>query len=296
MFKQIEKIYTFLVVYETKSFSKASESLKISQPAVTQKIKQLEEYLGTKLIERKKNGIILTQKGKYFLEIAKNLQNCINNVSGKIKYFKEESLPFILGATTTIGTYILPKYIPYLRELINKNINIVIKDTQNLIQQLKEGKVDLIITPITTFDEEIDYKRWKKDKVVFFSNKPLPKEIEFEELQNYQFICRENESLLRQEITKKLKQHNKNCELLNIKSYLDNSTALKFTILNSKEQFVSMASYSLVKDDVENGKLFITKIKGIDLFRTIYIASLKGKKGNVIESVEKYLLSTSFYS
>jgi len=173
-----------------------------------------------------------------------------------------------------------------------KNINIIIKNSNFIFVYGRFGLSDLIISPIISIDDDIDYHKWKKDKVVFFSNKHLPKEIEFEELQNYQFICRENESHLRQEITKKLKKHNKNCELLDIKSYLDNSTALKFTILNSKEQFVSMASYSLVKDDVESGKLFTTHIKNIELFRTLYIATLKGKKGNITESVEKYLLST----
>ena len=96
MIKYIDKIYTFLVVYEKGSFSSASKKLNISQPAVTQQIKQLEEYIGAKLIERKKNGVILTKKGKYFLEIAINLKDCVEKVSNRIQYFKDkydEELP-----------------------------------------------------------------------------------------------------------------------------------------------------------------------------------------------------------
>ena len=54
MIKDFTKLETFLVVVREKSFSKASAKLGISQPAVTQQIKYLEEMLGTQLIERKK--------------------------------------------------------------------------------------------------------------------------------------------------------------------------------------------------------------------------------------------------
>jgi len=63
MLKDFTKMETFLVVSKEKSFSKASAKLGISQPAVTQQIKFIEDYLDTKVIERKKNGIRLTKSG-----------------------------------------------------------------------------------------------------------------------------------------------------------------------------------------------------------------------------------------
>jgi len=291
MLKNIDKIYTFLIVYETKSFSKASKILKISQPAVTQKIKQLEDFIGTKLIERKKNGIILTTKGKHFLEIAKNLQDCVEKVSNRIKYFKDKSLPFIIGASSTIGNYILPNYIPYLKELINKDINLIVKNNSILIEQLQNNEIDIAFTTTNSNNPNIEYTEWKKDRIVFFSNKPLPKTMEFDDLLEYEFLCREDGSALKQEISNILKQHKKDCSNFNITSYVDNSTALKFTILNAHKQYVSIISYNAIKHEVEQGKLFITKIKDIDLTRNIYIATQKEKNDDIITQIIKYLLS-----
>jgi predicted transcriptional regulator len=77
MLKNIDKIYTFLVVYETKSFSKASKILQISQPAVTQKIKQLEDFIGTKLIERKKKwNYPYTKRKTFFRNSTKPPRMC----------------------------------------------------------------------------------------------------------------------------------------------------------------------------------------------------------------------------
>ena len=291
MIKNIDKIYTFLIVYETKSFSKASKILQISQPAVTQKVKQLEDFVGTKLIERKKNGIILTSKGKHFLEIAKNLQECVEKVSNRIKYFKDKSIPFIIGASSTIGNYILPNYIPYLKELINKDINLIVKNNSILIDHLINNEIDIAFTTTKINNSNIEYTEWKKDNIVFFSNKPLPKSMDFEDLLKYEFLCREDGSVLKQEISKILKSHGKDCNHFNITSYVDNATALKFTILNAHKQYISIISYNAIKYEVEEGKLFITKIKDIDLTRNIYIASLLNKKDDIITRIKNYLLS-----
>jgi len=289
MFRYIDKIYTFLVVYETKSFSKASKILKISQPAVTQKIKQLEEFIGAKLIERKKNGIILTQKGKYFLEIALNLQECVDKVSNRIKYFKEKSIPFIIGASSTVGNYILPNYIPYLSQLINKDINLIVKNNSQLVELLENNEIDIALTTTKINNINIEYLEWKKDNIVFFSNKPLPATMEFNDLLKYEFICREDGSVLKEEISKILKAQNKDCSHFNITSYVDNSTALKFTILNAHKQYVSIISYNSIKNEVESNQLYVTKIKDINLYRNIYIAIQKNKKNDIINNIVNYL-------
>ena len=75
MLKDFSKIETFLTVVREKSFSKASAKLGISQPAVTQQIKFLEDYLETKIVERKKNGIKLTKEGEEDIKLLKSLKD-----------------------------------------------------------------------------------------------------------------------------------------------------------------------------------------------------------------------------
>ena len=289
MLKNVSHIYTFLVVYESKSFSKAAEILEISQPAITQKIKQLEEFLGFKLIERKKNGIILTPKGKSFLEIAQNFKESMNNIEIKINNLRKESTPITIGATSTIGNYILPKYLPNLRDLLNKNINIITKDNLTLIKQLENRKFDLIFTTLKLSDDDIEFIPLLKDEIVFFSNKPLPKIVEFNELLKYNFICRENSSTIRQDVSKTMKKNGFSCDNLHIKSFVDNSTTLKFTILNANEQFLSMATLSSIQEELKQNRLFVTRIKNIDLQRTIYLAYLKSNENISVKSIKNYL-------
>ena len=77
MLKDFAKFQTFLMVVKEKSFSNASAKLGISQPAVTQQIKFIEEYLDTKIVERKKNGILLTKEGEDLYRIALKLEKAI---------------------------------------------------------------------------------------------------------------------------------------------------------------------------------------------------------------------------
>ena len=56
----------------------------ISQPAVTQQIKYIEDYMQTKLLDRKKNGILLTKEGDELYRIAQRLEKCIQNTEKEI--------------------------------------------------------------------------------------------------------------------------------------------------------------------------------------------------------------------
>lgn len=290
MHKHIDKIYAFLVVYESKSFSKASKILNISQPAVTQKIKQLEKFLGCKLIERKKNGVLLTNKGKYFLEIAQNMQECVDKVSTRIKYFKEKSLPLIIGATSSVANYILPNYLSHFKQLTNKDMNLIVNNNKKLVDLLLNNELDIAFLTTKIIHPDIELIPFKEDKIVFFSNKPLPETIEFNNLLNYKFLCRENGSSLKDAISNTLKQHSKDCKNLNITSYVNDTTALKFTILNYHNQYVSVMSYNAIKEEVEQNKLFITKVKNIDFKRTIYIAKQKTDNSDV-DAIINYLIN-----
>lgn len=88
---------TFIVVSEAKSFNKASKELFISVPAVKNQIDALEAHLGFTLFDRTNNGLILTDKGKLFLEEAKKLISLSNSVLSKIKEDDEEEDVIKLG-------------------------------------------------------------------------------------------------------------------------------------------------------------------------------------------------------
>lgn len=84
----IEFYKVFCMVAESGSFSKAAEKLYISQPAITQTIKKLEEQLGGKLFYRNNNGVVLTEEGKHLYEYVKDSMEVIENASSKFQQYK----------------------------------------------------------------------------------------------------------------------------------------------------------------------------------------------------------------
>ncbi len=286
--KYLDKIYTFLVINKESSFSKASKILGISQPAVTQQIRILEKYLGVNLFERKKNGVMLTKEGQNFLNIAKDFEKFLDEFEVKIDKFKNLDMPFIIGASPTVGSYNLPECIKYYKNLINKDINLVIKSNDELLEDVKNSVIDMAFVTKKK-DDELNYKEWIDDELVVFSNKPLPSSIELEDLKKYKIICREANSSTREFIKKTFKKHNFDCDKLNIVSIVHNSTALKYTVLNSNEQVVSIISKMVIKEELKDNKLFSAKIKGIDLKRKTFIAYKNLTKN--IEAILKFINS-----
>ncbi len=268
--KYLDKIYTFLVINKESSFSKASKALGISQPAVTQQIRILEDYLGVSLFERKKNGVILTKEGQTFLIHAKEFEKFISGFEKKLEEFRNADTPFLIGASPTVGNYNLPECIKYFKSLINREINLVIKNNDALFEDVRKEAVDMAFVT-KKVNNDLNYMEWIKDELVVFSNKPLPLSINLEDLKNFKLICREPDSSTREFIKAVLEEKEFECDMLNVISVVHNSTALKYTVMSSAEQVVSIISKMVIKDELRDKKLFMSRIKGMNLKRQTYI-------------------------
>jgi DNA-binding transcriptional LysR family regulator len=286
--KYLDKIYTFLVINKESSFSKASKVLGISQPAVTQQIRTLENFLGVNLFERKKNGVALTKDGQNFLKIAEEFERFLRDFDKKIDKFKKIDSPFLIGASPTVGNYNLPECIKYFKTLINKEINLIIKNNDALFEDVKNSVIDLAFVT-KKLNNGLNYVEWLEDELVVFSNKPLPPTLELEDLKNYKMICREPNSSTREFIKKAFEEQHFECDTLNILSVVHNSTALKFTVMNSQEQVVSIISKMVIKDELREKKLFAARIKGLNLKRKTYIVYKEETKD--IAAILKFIRS-----
>jgi DNA-binding transcriptional LysR family regulator len=268
--RYLDKIYTFLVVNREASFSKASKILGISQPAVTQQIRILEDFLEVTLFERKKHGVILTKDGQNFLKIAEEFEKFLRDFERKIDKFKNIDSPFLIGASPTVGNYNLPECIKYFKNLINKEINLIIKNNDALFEDVRNSVIDMAFVTKKKHNG-LHYAEWLEDELVVFSNKPLPPTIELEDLKNYKMICREPTSSTREFIKKTFEENKFECDTLQILSIVHNSTALKYTVMNASEQVVSIISKMVIKEELREKRLFASKIKGLNLKRKTYI-------------------------
>ncbi len=297
MLKDFSKLETFLIVVRERGFSKASAKLGVSQPAVTQQIKYLEQYLDTKLIERKKSGIKLTSTGEELYKIAVDLENAVFNAENQILKIINKDITFNLGASFTIGNYIVPgDCMMGIKETIGNDVNLTIEVSKVIVEKIKERALDMGLIEAPIYDEEIVYRNWLEDELVLFSNTPLPRTVNIEDLYNFDWVCREPGSHTRKVIQEKFETINVSCKDFNVVSEVNSSTALLNTILRSKQNLerpmVSIISKYSIAQEVNTKKLYQSRIKGITMDRNFYIVYNRNNKSNpYIISATDYLLS-----
>ena len=295
MLKDFSKLETFLTVVREKSFSKASAKLGISQPAVTQQIKYLEDYLDTKIVERKKNGIRLTKEGEEVYRIAQKLERCILNSEKELFKIINKEITFIIGASFTIGNYVLPEVLNNIKEAINNDVFIKVEVSEKIVDEVLDKKCDIGLIESPVFKEGLIYREWMDDELVLFSNTPLPKYVRKEDLYKFNWICREEGSHTRKLVSEVFESMGVECKSFNVISEVSSSTAVVQTILRSpvdkQNPTVSIISKYAIANEVESGKLYEARIKGYKIKRKFYIVYTKERKHDpFIEKVVSFLL------
>ncbi len=296
MLRDFAKLQTFLMVIKERSFSKASAKLGISQPAVTQQIKFIEEYLDTRIVERKKNGILLTKEGEDLYKIAQRLEKSIANSEKELLKIMNKEFTFVIGASFAIGNYILPNYLSQIKERLNNEVFLNVALSSEIIEQLEDKKIDIALIESPIFKDNIIYREWVEDELVVFSNQPLPKFLKADDLNSFDWICRDENSHTRKITAEVFEEIGVQCTNFNVLGVLSNPTAIKETILNSDENakapLVSITSRHVIAKDIEKGRLFEARLKNYKIERKFYIAYSKDKKHDAfVENVVNFLLS-----
>lgn len=287
MLKDFSKINTFLTVVREKSFSKASKKLGISQPAVTQQIKLLESYIKHPIVDRKKNGIGLTKEGKEFHRIAQKLDRFLGNLEREALQVISKKITFSIGASRTIGKYILPNFLSEIKEAIENNISIKLGSADDIVKDLLDRKIDLALVEETNFNNAIMFREWMDDDLVLFSNEPLPPYLSKDQLKNYRWISRSPDSHLHQAIIEKFENANIDYSNFDLVSFVSSSTAIKQTILKAKphkegeKQIIAFISKHAVKDEAEAKQVYVSRVRGIKFHQKLYLAYLKELKNDV---------------
>lgn len=189
----------FYAVAKNKNMTKASEELHISQPAISQSIKKLEEQLGGTLFLRSNKGMELTEEGKMFFDYVKGALELINNAENEFTAFKDLSKGEIkIGCSTTLTKLILIDALKnFHNDFPNININITNDLTCNLITDLKLGKLDFVIFNENNIKEtNLHLEKLKELKQGFIFNPDFytDKIHTFEDLNNYPLILQKEAS------------------------------------------------------------------------------------------------------
>ncbi len=195
----LELYRIFYVVAKHKHMTKASEELHISQPAISQAIKKLEEQLDGTLFLRSNKGMSLTEEGKMFYEYVKGALELIDNAEREFTSFKDLSKGQIkIGCSTTLTKLVLMDAIERFHLDYPKiNIDITNDLTSNLINDLKLGKLDFVIFNESNLKESnVSLKKIKELKQGFIYNPKFFQDTitSFKDLNNYPLILQKPEA------------------------------------------------------------------------------------------------------
>ena len=247
------------IFYETAinlNMTKVAKALYISQPSVSQAIQELEEELGVKVFDRIGKRLSLTYEGEVYFNYVRRILNLYDEGAQKIKMInnKEEG-KIVIGASTTIGIYILPDII---KDFVERNkgieISLIIENTQNIEKMILQNKIDFAFIEGKVHSDEIKYEKIWKDEIVFIApcnDKWNEKStIEKDELRKEKFIIREKGSGTREIVESYLKD--KSIEY-NIFMELGNSEAIKRSV--EAGLGIGCISKQCIKEEIKRKKL-----------------------------------------
>jgi LysR family hydrogen peroxide-inducible transcriptional activator len=143
----------FAALAKERHFGRAADAAHISQPALSAQILDLEQTLGVRLVERNRNGILLTRDGEEVLQQVFSILEQVERLEG-LRRSSSGMLDGLvrIGIIPTVAPYLVPKLVPCLREL-SASLELELKEavTDRLIVDLQDGKLDAVIAalPVT---------------------------------------------------------------------------------------------------------------------------------------------------
>ncbi|HAG50931.1 MAG TPA: LysR family transcriptional regulator [Deltaproteobacteria bacterium] len=274
---ELRYLEIFCKVVELKSFSKAADELFLTQPTISNHIKALEDEVGIQLLDRLGRNVLPTKAGevlyKYAREIVRLKSNAIqelNEFMGNVKG------SLIIGGSTIPGEYILPEYIARFKKgYPNIAVTLRLGDTQDIINLLIDGNIEMGIVGSRTDDKRIDRREFLNDELILVASpkhlKNYKKQMDIKDLRKLPFIIREKGSGSRKTLEETLKDVGINVEDLNIAAEVGSTEAVKQSVRAGIG--VSFLSRIAVKDEIPNKTLVEISIKHLDISRHFYIVT-----------------------
>lgn len=162
----LKQLRYFDAVARSGHFGKAAERCAVTQPALSMQVQELEKSLGIQLLERSRNGVMLTEGGK---EIAQRAARVLADVRDIVDLARRQgdvlSGPLRLGVIPSVAPYILPQLLPMIRDAFpDLDLHIRESQTQNLVGELADGQLDLLLLALPVEHPDIETVRLFDDR------------------------------------------------------------------------------------------------------------------------------------
>ncbi|ADY73152.1 transcriptional regulator, LysR family [Desulfurobacterium thermolithotrophum DSM 11699] len=256
----------FKLVVDLKSFSAAAKVLNVSQPAITNRIKSLERFLGAPLFVRKGKSFTLSSYGEILyreIDIAIESLDRIKNLMIKLSKNTREKLRF--AASTTVGNWFIPGIIQSFIQNKDISIEMLIGNTEEVVQNILSRYFDFGIVEGKAEDEALSIIPIKEDKLVLIKAKesPIPDVLSIEDLLKYPIVVRERGSGTRNLIEEILSKFNITFSNMKIFAEIGNTTSI-INFVSKNPNVIAFVPEVAVKDD---STVQIIKTKDIQITR-----------------------------
>ena len=283
----LKQLAVFVSIYQTGSTSRASEELHLSQSAVSSALTELEARLQMPLFERV--GRRLNQHPNAH-PVYIQAQAILGQSLTLEHYHKYQAGQIHIGASTTIGNYVLPPLLAKLYEALpDANVDMYIANTQEVVSEVEQLNIDIALVegmPRPTDMKAIEQREWRTDTLMVFAkrdSKWLASLADYQEsekvynitivqLAKLPLLVREAGSGTRQIIDEQLLKHLPNAEII---MAIQQSEAIKRMV--SADIGLGCLSQHVIEAELAAGKLVQVKVAGIDLSRTWWLVWHKAR-------------------
>jgi len=249
----------FYTVAKCGSLTKAAEELFISQPAVSQAIKQLEQQLGGKLFNRVSRGMELSDTGgKQMFAIVSEVIERLDKAENEFSVLKNNATGSIrISAEDNVTTYFLMKYIIEYHEMYpNVVMTFTNASTKQSIELIKSNKADIAFVDLPVHDNSV-YFTGQTGKIhdVFAANKAYShlfnRQLDITTISNYPVLMLDPSTTTRQQIDSFLSD-------LNIKIQPEFEVGSVDLMVKMAKRGLGIACIprEYIKDELESGELF----------------------------------------
>jgi DNA-binding transcriptional LysR family regulator len=280
------RIRVFRAVAQHLSFSRAAEELLLTQPAVTQQIKALEDELGVSLFDRGGGRIALTLGGAALLPFAEQMKTLGDEaVAAVAGAYGEHAGGLSIGASQTIGQYLLPTFVAsFLHQHPRIRVTARSGNTDEMLQALVSGDVQIALVEGPELRRDVHIEAFMEDHLVLVvpaAHGWAGQEITIEDLKSQTVLMREFGSGTRRIVENALGKAGLKTKDLTLGMELDSNEGL----LNAVEAGlgVTFVSRWAVRNQLALGTLKLSRVAGLKLSRSFSMAYPAGPEptGNV---------------
>lgn len=252
----IEALRVFVTVSEQRHFSRAAELLNLSQPGVSQHIRNLENELGAKLLHRSPKHVRLTEAGDILYQKAKRILTLYEEAKQDIQLLQDQVTgSLMIGASFTIGEYVLPKCLAEFAAMYPLvAMQATIGNTDEIVQAVRSNELDIGLIEGEAHAADLVITPYMRDEMILVapSSHPLAaaRFVDAELLQNQVWVLRESGSGTRAFSD----QFFSDAQIVQKRSYVFNSSqSVKESVIAGLG--IALLSRWIVRKELESGEL-----------------------------------------